>query len=508
MNLEPKDAPIMAATPPLQSVKSRMLRGFAWVIATRLLVGILTFASSIVLARLLAPEDFGLVALAIGVSAVVTAFTSMPIAEALIRTSEPDEEHFATAFTLGFTRSTLLAITLALAAWPAAQVYEDSRLIPILLLLAMNAFITGFYSPRWPMIQKQLSFGPAFVMETTCKTAAVLASVVIAYVYRSFWAIVLPITLSQVLSAVITYLYAPYRLRFSLRYAGDIWSFSVWMTLSSILNTITTRIDTLLIGGLLGQKATGYYSYGDDKASLPTREISASLVPLLFPGLAAVREDPARLRSAYKRIQTLIFAVCAPVGVGLALIAPQFVHLLLGDKWAPIIPIIQIIAVTLALENLSNVVRPLAMAQGRTRALFVRDALVFACRTPGIVLGLLLFGIPGVLAARVFATLVSIGVFLDFARRLTSVTMREQLGGCARSLAALVVMAIGVGLFQGSATAAAISPWAVFVSAVSLGAVLYAATHMVLWSVSGRPQGPESEILKIVQDATRRFMPS
>jgi len=485
-----------------------MLRGFAWVVATRILVGLLTFTSSIILARLLAPEDFGLVALAVGVGAIVTAFTTMPIAESLIRTTDPDDEHFHTAFTLGFTRSTLLAITLTLAAWPSAQIYGDARIIPILLVLALNALITGFYSPRWPMIQKQLSFGPGFVMEIACKIAMVLISVLIAYLYRSFWAIVVPLTIGQLLSVLITHLYMPYRFRFSLRYARDIWSFSIWMTCSSILNTIATRIDTLLVGGVLGQRAAGLYSYGDDKASLPTREISASLVPLFFPGLAAVKDEPARLGSAYKRIQTLVFAICAPAGVGLALVAHQFVHLLLGDKWAPIIPIIQIIAVTLALENLTNVVRPLAMAQGRTRALFQRDMLVFAYRTPGVILGLFLFGIPGILAARTLAMLVTIGLFLRFASQLTAVPVRDQLAGCTRSLAALAVMALGVGLFEASTSAAAMSPWAVFMTAISLGALLYTAAHTALWQLTGRPEGPESEILKIVQEVTQRFVRS
>lgn len=482
-----------------------MLRGFAWVIATRILVGAFTFVSSIILARLLAPEDFGLVALATGVSAVITAFTTMPIAEALIRTTDPEDEHFHTAFTLGLARSTLLAITLALTAWPSARIYDDPRMIPILLLLSLNALISGFYSPRWPMIQKQLSFGPTFVMEISCKVTGMLISVLLAYVYRSFWAIVLPITLTQILSVLITHLYMPYRFRFSLRYAREIWSFSVWMTCSAILNTITMRVDTLLIGGLLGQRAAGFYSYGDDKASLPTREISASLVPLLFPGLAAVKDEAERLKSAYKRIQTLVFAVCAPVGVGLALVAHQFVHLLLGDKWAPIIPIIQIMAVTLALENLSNVVRPLAMAQGQTRALFRRDMLVFACRLPGIVLGLLLFGIPGVLAARVLATIVTISLFLSFATRLTAVPVREQLAGCGRSLVALAVMALGVWLFEASATAADMAPSLIFIVAIALGALLYTLAHGVLWQLTGRPQGPESEIFKIVDGVAHRF---
>lgn len=494
----------MDAAAPNKSMKHRLVTGFAWVMASRILINFLAFASSIVLARLLVPEDFGLVALAVGLGTVVLALTALPISEALISITDLDEHHLHSAFTLGLIRATLLAVLLVAAAWPAAAIYDDARLVPIMLIQAFNAMLTGFYSPRWPLIQKNLSFGPEFVSGSSSRIIMALSSVLLAYSFGNYWAIVIPLTIVQLVSVGFSHLYAPYRFRLSTRRLNDIWSFSIWMTLGAVLTAITTRLDALLIGGVLGHKAVGYYSYGDEKANLPTRELSGPLVMVLFPGLAAVKDDPARLASGYKRIQRLIFAASLPAGVGFALIADQFVHLLLGDKWAPIIPIMQVIGVALAFENMIVGAIPLAMATGDTRPLFARNVLSFACRTPAVALGLLLFGIPGVLAARVFAVLCNLAIFLTLAKRLANVSVTEQFAGCVRSMLAVIVMAIAVLGFKTTLSPATLAQGLPLLATVAIGGLCYALAHGIIWLLAGRPDGPEAEILAMLATILRK----
>jgi O-antigen/teichoic acid export membrane protein len=494
----------MDAAAPTTSVKNRLIKGFAWFAAARIIVNLLTFASSIILARLLMPEDFGLVALAIGLQAVVSALAQLPIGEALIQRDVLEDNHLHSAFTLGLMRGSLLCILLVLGAWPAAAVYDDARLVPILLLMAANALVSGFYSPRWPLIQKQLSFAPSFIMETTARFTSFLIAIPIAYYYRSYWAIIVPISVWQILSVVLTYVFAPYRPRFSTQRIRDIWSFSVWVTLSSFFNTFNLRIDALLIGGVLGQRAVGFYSYGDDKAALPTREIGGSMIQLLFPGLAMVKNEQERLVSGYKRMQSLLFAVCAPAGIGFALVADEFVYGLLGAKWAPIIPIVQVIAFALALENLITPARPLAMALGATRSQFHREALAFAIRVPLTAIGLWLFAIEGVLAARLISSVVTIGIFMLFVRQLVGLSVREQLTGSLRSCLALGIMGAGLILYKALPMVGHLPHLVILVSAIALGAVLYTIGHASIWVLAGRPAGPEREIIEIVQSVLNR----
>lgn len=464
---------------------------------SRIGVNAISFVSSIILARLLLPEDFGLVAIALSISAIITALTSLPIGEALIRLNHIEEDHFDSAFTLGFLRASLLAIVLAVAALPVGHLYGDARLTPIMFALALQALITAFYSPRWMLIQKRLSFGPDAFQHITTRLIAAVTAIFIAYYYRSHWAIITPILVAQLASVAITYIFAPYRPRLCVTRIPEIWSFSIWMTFSTILKTVGAKLDTLLIGGMLGQRAVGYYNYGEEKAALPTRELSGPLIGLLFPGLAAVKNDPARLAAAYKRVQALIFAVCAPLGVGFALVADMFVQILLGEKWLPIIPIMQVLAVTLALENLVIAVAPLAMVLGRTKTLFWRDALTVCFRIPLVIAGLWLLGIEGALIARVLATLCFLGIYLSLAQQVTGISIFDQVRGCARTFVALIGMAASVIAFKSVLPVGAVGDSSFMVATVAVGALAYSVMHGALWVAAGRPQGPESEVLSI-----------
>lgn len=465
----------------------------------------IAFASSIILARLLLPEDFGLVAVALSVSAVITALTTLPIGEALIRLTHVGDDYFDSAFTLGLLRASLLAIILAAAAWPIGQMYDDTRLIPIMLTLAAQAFVSGFYSPRWVMIQKRLSFGPDAFQTLLSRVIASCTAVYIAYYYQSYWAIIAPVLVMQTVSVVTTNCFAPYRPRFSLSRIPEIWSFSIWMTFSTIFKTFGGRLDTLLIGGLLGQRAVGYYNYAEEKAALPTRELSSPLIALLFPGLAAVKDDPARLAAAYKRVQALIFAVCAPLGVGFALISDMFVHILLGNKWLPIISIMQVLAATLALENLVIATAPLTMALGFTRTLFMRDAFNFCLRIPLVIAGVALMGIEGALIARVLATFCFLGIYLSLAQQVAQISILDQLKGCVRTFIALAGMAASVIAFKATLPPEATSSATYMFTTIIAGALAYGLIHAALWLAVGRPAGPEAEIADIARKTLARI---
>jgi O-antigen/teichoic acid export membrane protein len=468
-------------------------------------VALLSFISSIVLARLLMPEDFGLFALAISLSAVVQALATLPLSEALIQSAEVDEHHIGSTYMLAIVRAVLLSVILSLAAWPIAYLYDDHRLFGIMLAMAFIMLLSGFFSPRWALIQKQLSFGPSAVQSVVLRLTNIVVALPVAYFYRSVWAIVIGMIAAQIVSVILTHCYAPAPIRFSTKRIRAIWSFSVWGTFSGIMNTINQRIDTLMIGSLLGHREVGFYWYADDKAVMPTREVSAPLIVVLFPGLSRVRDDPVRLAVAYRRAQSLIFAACVPAGVGFGLVADQFVQVLLGEKWLPIVPLIQVLAPLLALETLISSAKPLAMADGRTRDLFRRDWMNFLVRTPLVLTGLLLYGLPGVLVARAFTTIYGIALFMLLVRKITGITMFQQLHDCRRSFGALAIMAGGILLFKAGPAAHLLSGALMFVTTIAVGGLCYVAGHLLLWLVAGRPQGPEAEAMSILGNVLLRY---
>src|SRR5690606_5827125 len=186
----------------------------------------------------------------------------------------------------------------------------------------------------------------------------------------------------QVTSLVVSYTVLPFRPRITFRHFRDFFSFSAWLTAGQIVNVLNWRVEYLLIGKLLGAAPLGLYTVGNTLSTLPTREATAPLTQPIYAGLARVRADPARLTAAYQRAQALLAAVALPAGIGVAVIAEPLILLLMGEKWAPAIFIVQALASVFAFQTLGSLVQPLGMATGVTKLLFIRDSQMLVVRMP------------------------------------------------------------------------------------------------------------------------------
>lgn len=480
-------------------MKGDLAKGALWLGAARVITNLLAFLSTLLLARLLSPGDFGLVALATTILVIVTAITDLSLANALIHHKDPQESHFHTAWTLNLARATLIGVAFCAAGPLAARIYNEPRLVEIMLVLGIGLALSGLTNPKTALLTRRLIFRQEFMLITSQKLAGLIVSATIAIVFRSYWALVAGAVAAQLVGIVVSYRVAPFRPKFALGHARELWSFSIWLTLGQIVNTLNWKFDYLLIGGYFGRPALGFYTVGDNLAVLPTREATAPLSQTLFPGLAKLVGEPARLRHAYQLAQAFVVAVVLPVGVGFALIAHPLVLATMGVKWLPAVAVIQVLASIFALGTLSSAVQPLAMAKGHTKQLFQRDLLIFAIRIPFIVAGMFFGGFLGIVYARAIVGVIGIVINMRLVTRLIGLGFLEQIAANARSLISVVVMAGGVLLLKdyfgrdGNTLALALES----AESVAVGAALYVTVHAGLWIAAGRPSGPESEMIKL-----------
>lgn len=453
------------------------------------------------------PSDFGLVALGTSMLAIVSAITALPLSEALIRHQAPTPDHFHTAFTLGAARAALIALIMAGLAIPVAAIYGEPRLAPIIFALSFSVLLTGLANPRRIMLNKQLIFWQDALLAVSQKLVLVTVSVGVAYYYHSYWALIFGAVASQFAGILISYTSMPFLPRITFKYARDLWSFSVWLSLGQIINTINWRFDQLLLGGLLGRSSLGQYSVGDNLAQLPTREALAPLTQPLYPALSRVSHDAERLRGAYQRTQALVTAVALPVGIGFALVASPLITVLMGEKWAPAVLVAQALSSVFALQTLGSLVQPLGMAKGETKMLFKRDTQMFFVRLPIIIGGIYFGGLEGLIAARVLTGLFAAFVNMVLVRSLINLPVTTQLRANARSLVAVGVMAAVVIVSRG-----ALPPitnyfsLAYGVSAiVAIGATIYLLSMAALWLMAGRPNGPEADIFGMIKNFASRI---
>ncbi len=471
-----------------------------WIAASRVVISLVGLANTLVLARLLTPEDFGLVAIAMSVSMIVMAITELSLSQALVQNRDPNDAHYHTAFTLNLIRSAVVGVLVFALSVPAAAFYDDDRLVALFMAIAASALIVGAFNPKLTAMSRDLIFWQEFATRSSDKVVGFIVALIVALVWRSYWALMIGVLAGQLTTLIMSYVIVPFRPRLRLTKWRELISFSIWVGLGQAVNTINSRFDHLVLGYLLGNTQLGYYSVGDRLAVLPTREATQPVAQAVFPGFAKMADDPQRLRRAYQRAQSILTAVALPIGVGFAVAAEPVVLLVLGEQWLPSVMVIQFLASIFAVQTLATTVQPLAMGLGETRLLFDRSLISLVIRVPLTLIGLLTGGLVGLLWSRCVSGLIGLLINMVFVRRLIDLTLVQQLAVNARSLIGVAIMAIAVhvaGLpFDGTDAGTLALKTLVM---VATGAIVYPVSVLGLWVLWKKPEGPEHDAFKFAR---------
>lgn len=491
-----------------------LLKGAFWVALTRVFVGLIGFASTVTLARLLVPEDFGLVAIAASIATVFVMISELTMAEALIQCDEPTDDHFHTAWTLNLIRGSVLALLLVGLAWPMSLLYGEPRLFEIMLAFAAANFIGSLISPKLAMFERKLEFRQWVILNGAEKLAGFVAAAAIAFAYHSYWALVVGILASQLTKVTASYILAHYLPKFSLSQIKSLLSFSVWLTLNRGVNALNGRADPLLLGAFISTASLGHFSMGSRVSTLAVGETLQPITQVLFPGLARIKHERERLKAAYLRAQGVFCLIVLPVGAGLAVVADPLVPLVLGEKWQPAAYVIQILAITAALSRMIPL-GAIAMALGETRAMFLRSLLNLSIRVPLVFAGLMLGpqfqtgALTGALWGHALGTSVIVFINISFVSRVTGLPITDQLQRIWRPVVATLAMAMAVLSFFSVASGADDSAARIvnLVVAVGLGATIYSLTLLLAWYSAGRPLGAETEVISLTAKMLRKLGP-
>lgn len=487
----------------MKEMRHRLAEGVMWTGGGRILVNLLGLASTLILARVLTPSDFGLVALATTAFAIVGAFTELSMSSALVQHKSPDPSHFDAAFTMNMLRAGVMALALGAAAAPIASFYGDPRLQSIIYVLCMSTAIGGAWSPKMVQFSRDLSFRQEFTASLATKVAGFVIAIWMALTYETYWALIVGALASQIGGVAVSYVLAPYAPRFSLTRARSLLSFSAWLTLSSGIEAINYRADKLILGTAVDPHTLGQYSLGDHLAGLPSREALAPLSLVLFPAFSRLQADPDQLRKTFIRAQSLFVAVGLPVPLGFALVATPFVDVVLGPQWTSATFVIQALGLLLAVQAISEPLRPLAMSLGRTRMLFTRNIITMLVRYPLMLTGLFLGGFAGFVLGRCLSGIMFVGYDVHLMRRLCGASLREQLRSNWRALLSALLMALALIALQ--LTIVGQPTLLNLLILIGAGGGVYSLTTLWLWTAAGRPPGPEREALDLVSHAMRRL---
>jgi O-antigen/teichoic acid export membrane protein len=473
-----------------------LAHGSAWMVGLRWAMRGFGLLSTFVLARLLSPGDFGLVAMAMLVVGMVEVFGQAGQQLALIRLPDPARGDFDAAWTLGI----LVALAVLLVLWaiaPLAEIYfHQPRSAWLIRLLALRPLLTSLDNIGVVAFRKDLRFSREFAFQLAQKLATIAVTIGCAVWLRDERALVAGLLGGPAIGVGLSYAMHPYRPRPSLARVRGLLSFSGWMLLVNVAQYVHDRADEFVVGGVADAAAMGRYSVAADAATAPTIEVVLPATRSLFPVFARISADRAAVRAAYLDVFSAATLISVATGLGVALVAGDFVRVALGEKWISAVPLVRWLALAGGLYGIMHNGITVLSATGHARL----SGLLAASRTlllvPVLVAAGLLGGVETIAATRAAVTLACIpGIFFAVARVLP-VTPLDMVFRAWRPLVAGVAMACVVPAVQAVAPS---NPWLRLFLATGAGAVAYVAAVLASWHAAGRPDGLEAAFVRRVK---------
>jgi len=457
--------------------------------------------STLILARLLVPEDFGLVALAVSYAAIVEGFTEMPMGQALIRFRDAGRSMYDSAWTLTVVRGLAIAILMIASASLVSRLVDEPRLELLIHILALSPILGGFTNPRFIDFQKNLSFSQPAILQVSSKLLQVVVTVLAALTLRNYWSLVIGNLVFSAMHLIMSYVLIPYRPSLTLVDIRQLFGFSGWLTASSIIRTLNTHADKFVISALLGTKLTGYYHIGKELCTLPNQQVIAPLNYALYPALTIVGENRSKIQLNLFDAIAAVSALSIPLGLFFALIAEEFVLLLLGKKWLPIVPIIQIIVPLLSAVQLTAFLDAFLMATSRTRLLFYISCIQTTLRLGLMIPGVIYFGFMGGIYAWALMLIAYFLVRLYYLGQETDSFFFKPLIVTWRSWISATAMVCAVIAIEQTLTFQADDPSTLIIVIIVkfIAAILtYFIAHGGLWIIAGKPSGIESKLYTLL----------
>jgi len=475
----------------------RVAAGAGWLYGYRWLERLLDIVAVVVLARILSPDDFGLVAIAASFISIIEGLSAFDVNKALIRTRDEHRALYDTAWTLSALRGVVSALVMV----SVAPFLTDARIGTVLAVLALSPVLSGLSNPRFVMFERDLVYSRLAILTLGAKIVSFSVTLLIAVIYRSYWSLVLGLLAGTLISTILSYVLRPYRPRISLARSSDIFAFSGWLSLTSIVTTLSMETDKIIVGRLLGVADAGLYYMTQRIGVLPTRELISPLQRILFPSFSELAHDKDRLRRVVLESINVLGSLSLPAACGFALVANDFVPLALGDTWISIVPLLTILVPYLGLRATLSMTLPCVMALGRTRLLFWVSFLYALVHLPAFIAATALFGLAGSIWSIVAAGVLYSYLNTWLLKRTLGLSLNEIGSQLRRPVVAAVVM---VGAVWAVAAVTALElfsesgSWLSLLTKTLVGGAVVSTVQYGLWRLEGRPAGIEQRLLQLI----------
>lgn len=458
----------------MASLKKSAVSGVKWTTVSTVIVSALSLIQLTVLARLLRPSDFGIMAMAMVVIGFAQAYADMGISAAIIHRQDTTKDQMSSLYWLNVIAGVIVFFFVCAVSPLAVIFFHELLLYRLLPVVAASFLIASASQQFYWLLEKDLRFDLLAQIEIFASGTGTVVAVTSAFFGQGVWSLVWgQLTAAAARTALLLRVgwdRWPPILRFKRNDLRGFLSFGLYQMGERSINYFNSRLDQLLIGNLLGAQELGYYNFAFNLVLLPVSNVNPILTRVAFPVFARMQNDIPGLRQSYLKMVNMLSTVNAPFLFGLAAVSPLFIPLLFGPQWMPAVLLVQVLSFYAFGRSTGNPTGSLLLAKGRADMGFHWNLALLFTTAPAVYLGAKLggaFGIAIVLVILIICYSVANYVFL----------VKKIIGPCAKPYAgsilrpALLSAAMGVCVWLMSLTGRHSVAW--LMAEIATGAVIY-----------------------------------
>lgn len=457
--------------------KNSFLSNFIWRFAERCGAQLVTFIVSVVLARILVPEDYGQIALITVFTTIMQVFVDSGLGTALIQKKDADDLDFSSVFYFNFAICLVLYVAMFVAAPFIAGFYSDSSLTPIIRVISLTIVISGVKGIQQSYVSRNMLFKRFFYSTLGGTIFSAFFGIALAYAGFGVWAIVAQQLSNTAIDTLILWLTVKWRPKkmFSWERLKGLLSFGWKMLTSSLLDTVYNNIRSLIIGKMYSSSDMAFYDQGKKFPNVIVTNINTSIDSVLLPTMSNAQDDASRVKSMTRRAIKTSTYIMAPLMMGLAFCATPVVRLVLTDKWLPCVPFLRIFCITYMFYPIHTANLNAIKAMGRSD-LFLKLEIAKKIVGMALLLSTMWFGVMAMAYSLLVSSVLSQIINSWPNRKLLNYGYLEQLKDILPGIALAVFMGCCVNivtLFQ-------LSNVVTLLIQIPMGAVIYIATSSLL----------------------------
>lgn len=330
------------------SIRKQARSGMVWTFAQQFGNQLVGFVVSLILARILMPEEFGLIGMIAVFIAIGNSLLDAGLTQSLIRSEEPDQEDFSTVFFFNLITSILIYWLIFFLAPLIAGFYEQPMLTPILRVFCLTFIVSAFSAVQLARLTKAMNFKTQTLIAIPATITGGIVGIVMAYSGFGVWSLVWSSVTTSALSSIQLWFYSKWTpsLVFSIPKFKSHFNFGYKLTLSGLLDQVFNNIYIIVIGKYFSATQVGFYTRAETMKQLPVTNISSALNKVTYPLFASIQDDNIRLKRVYRQLMQMVVFVITPVLIFLAVLAEPAFRFLFTEKWLPAVPYFQILCLT------------------------------------------------------------------------------------------------------------------------------------------------------------------